>query len=151
MRSKLGFQCAARARTGPGALLLIVVLAACERDPAATRAILREQQQQWARDLGTLRQQEVELHARLTSLSTSGRTVAALRVAPLLNGARQSITDIEMQAQQADERLEPVLRQGGQAALEAIDAERTQIGGYLKMLRDQLETAGRTLGALERS
>jgi hypothetical protein len=137
-------------------LLGVVALSACERDPEATRALLRAQQQEWARDLGALRQREGELRSRLATLSVARKSApeimqaADLRVAPLLNGTRQALTDVEGQARGATGRLEPALRRGGQTALDALDGERTQLGGYLRMMREQLDTADRALGALER-
>jgi hypothetical protein len=142
-------------RCGWVAMLVLAGLGACERDQETTRALLRDQQQQWARDLGTLRQQEGELRSRLVRLSAvrpsapNVAQAAGVQVEPLLNGTRQAIGDVETQAQQAAQRLEPALRRGGQPALDAFEGERAQISGYVQMMREQLNTAARELASLE--
>lgn len=138
-------------------LCVVGLLAACERDPESTRALLKQQQQQWLRDMSAMRRQEGDLRARLARLSTARRAAAwaeapaaeQLRVEPLLNGTHQSLASVELQAQQVPARMEPVLRQGGEAAVRALDAERARITEYMRRMREQLDTADRELAALE--
>lgn len=137
-------------------LPLALAIAACERDPEATRALLKQQQQQWQRDIATLRQRETDLRSRLARVSAARPAVAGelpperVRVEPLLNGTRQSLSTVAIQAEQASVRLDPLLRQGGEAAGQAVDAEGSRITGYVRMMREQLDTADRELAALER-
>jgi len=69
----------------------------------------------------------------------------------VLDGARQSIADVEIQLAQAANRVEQAIRRGGQAGEQAIDEESIRARGYLQGLGDQLSTAARQLDVLATS
>jgi hypothetical protein len=76
---------------------------------------------------------------------------AALRTRAVLDGARQSIADVESQLAQAEARMEQAIRRGGEAGQRSIDEESAKARSYLQALAEQLGAATRQLEDLSRN
>ena len=133
--------------------LLVQFAAGCERHADASRALLAERRASWGREIAALKSQHAALLARSEGLS--GLHAAAgpsqQRMHVVLDGARQSIADVEIQLAQVESRVEPAIRRGGQASEQAINDESARARSYLQGLGEQLSSAARQLDVLASS
>lgn len=132
--------------------VVVVVGAGCERSAEASRAVVAERRASWSREIAGIKQQQAALAARLGPQRTGAASgPATLRTRAVLDGARQSITDVESQLAQAEARMELAIRRGGEAGQHAIDDESVKARGYLQALGEQLAAAARQVDDLSRN
>jgi hypothetical protein len=124
----------------------------CERNTEASRALIGERRASWAREIAGIKEQHAALAARLggRGAGATGRP-AEQRMQAVLDGARQSIVDVESQLSQAQTRMEQAVRHGGEAGRRAIDEESVKARGYMQALGEQLVTAAQQLDDLSKS
>jgi hypothetical protein len=135
-----------------GVAISLAWAAGCDRSAEASRAVVAARRASWAREIGGMREQQAALAARLSEQGTgSNAGPAALRTRAVLDGARQSIADVERQLAQADGRMEQAIRRGGEAGQHSIDDESANARGYLTALGEQLAAAARQLDGFSRS
>ena len=129
-----------------------VVGAGCERSAEASRAVVAERRASWAREIAGIKAQQAALAARLGQQGAgSAGGPAAVRTRAVLDGARQSIADVESQLAQAEARMEQAIRRSGEAGQHAIDDESVKARAYLQALGEQLGAAAQQLDDLSRS
>jgi hypothetical protein len=129
-----------------GLAIALASPAGCDRSTEASRALIVERQASWTREIGAMRQQHAALAARIGQRETEGGDgPAEQRTLAVLEGARQSIADVESQLAQATPRLEAAATGGGEAGQRAIDEESARARAYLQALGEQLRTAGRQI------
>ena len=148
-------------RTTP-AICAVFVLSAvfvsqlgCERDADWFRGLLKDKQAGWERQLGTLRAQQAAFHdrfARQPQPQSAPGTISApyVRVHAILDGNRQSLSDIAVQIRELPRRLEAVIAKGGDAAEQAIEQEGARMDGHLRVVANQFTSIERELGGLGR-
>jgi hypothetical protein len=139
-------------RTGAWALLLVALAASCERDADSVRAALAARQASWARQLEGIKAQHAALADRLQRqpASPANASPATLRMRARLEGARQSLTDVEIQRRQIDQQIEQALTQGGDAAEKALEEVSARMNGYFEGLTADVTAAGGELDALSK-
>jgi len=137
------------------AVAIVIALCAgvgCERSAEASRAIVAERRASWTREIAGIREQHAALAARLGGHGTgSSGGPAALRAHAVLDGARQSITDVENQLAQAEGRMQQAIHHGGEAGQRSIDEESAKARGYLQALAEQLGAAAGQLDELSQN
>lgn len=141
----------------PLAVALVATIAfgsaiGCERSADASRALVAERRAAWAREIAGIREQQAALASRMGSSGAgTGDSPAVRRTRAVLDGARQSIADVENQLTQASTRMEHEIRRGGEAGRQAIDDESARARGYLQSLGDQLGAAAQQVEELARN
>jgi len=137
-----------------GAVLAAALIAGtgCERNTEAARALIAERRASWAREIAGIKEQHAALAARLGARGAGAiDRPADQRMHAVLDGARQSIVDVESQLSQAQTRMEQAIRRGGEAGQRAIDEESVKARGYMQALGEQLVTAAKQLDDLSKS
>jgi hypothetical protein len=127
---------------------LAALAVGCERSAEASRALVAERRASWSRELAGIKEQQSALATRLGG---AGQGPAAQRTRAVLDGARQSITDVENQLAQAQQRMEQAIRRGGEDGRRAIDDESARARDYLQALGEQLVAAAQQLEEFSRS
>jgi len=74
-----------------------------------------------------------------------------MRARAVVDGTRQSITDVESQLAQAEGRMEQAVRRGGDAGERAIEEESVKARGYLQALGEELVEATQQLDQFSRT
>jgi hypothetical protein len=135
-----------------GVVIALLSGVGCERSAEASRAIVAERRASWGREIAGIKEAHAALAARLGGQGSglSGGP-AALRTRAVLDGARQSIADVESQLAQAEARMEQAIRRGGEAGQRSIDEESAKARSYLQALAEQLGAATRQLEDLSRN
>jgi len=114
----------------------------CERSPEQARAVVEARRASWARDLGGLKEQQALLAVRFEQQQAGGGgSAATLRLRAMIDGARQSIVDVQRQLDQAATRMEPAARRNDRAGEQALDEESLLARQYLQSLGEQLTAA----------
>lgn len=130
-------------------VIAIGITAGCEQGADFLRASLAQRRDSWSRELSGLKEQQAALAARLDErLGTSRGGPAAMRTRAVLDGARQSIVDVDNQLQQAGTRLEQAIRRGGDSGEKALDDESALARGYLQGLGQQLGAVAQQVDGL---
>ncbi len=139
-------------RTGAWAVLIVMLAAGCERDADSVRTALALRQDSWARQLESIKAQHSALTERFQRQPASRADVspAVLRMRARLDGARQSLADVEIQRRQIDQRIEQALSRGGDAAEKALEEVIAVMNGYFEGLTADLTAAGSELGELSK-
>lgn len=135
-----------------GILIALGSAAGCERSAEASRALAAERRASWSRELGGIKEQHAALVARLGQRGTDPNcSPATRRTRAVLDGLRQSITDVESQFAQAEPRMEQVLRRGGDVGQRSLDDESARARSYLQALGEQLVATAQQIEELSRS
>jgi len=126
-------------------IALVAMLSDCERGADSSGALIGARRAAWEREVRALREQQSTLVTRFErkGLSSSGLP-AERRVRVAIDGARQSISDVENQLERAGARMEAAHR-GGHAVEHSIDEESARARDYLRALADQLLDASKQL------
>lgn len=123
----------------------------CDQSAEVSRAVLAQRRDLWSRELARLRERHAALAARLDDQFGAARGAEEMRTRAVLDGARQSIVDIEKHLRQAETRIEQAIRRGGDSGEKAIDQESALAREYLQGLDEQLGTAARQIDLLART
>jgi hypothetical protein len=133
----------------PIVVIVLAAVAGCERGGEASRALLAERRASWAREIAGLKAQHEVLATRLEGRPAPGAGAGAgaiaseRRLRAVLDGARQSITDVESQFAQAEGRVDHAIRRGSQAGERALEEESARARSYLQALGEQLGAVAR--------
>jgi hypothetical protein len=130
-----------------GVVVALTATVGCDWGAEASRALLAERRDSWTRELAGLKAQHAALAGRVDGRVASGAP-AERRTRAVLDGARQSIADVEGQLRQAETRAEEGIRRGGAAGEKSIEAESAQARRYLQALAQQLGAAARQVDRL---
>jgi hypothetical protein len=139
---------------GAVALLLVFAIARCNNANDVLRQELRAEQASWERELATLKAQQVVLKERFDRQSGAivvnpgAVPVAQLRLRAILDGARQSAVDVELETRQSAARAEQAIARSSDEGEKSLTREREQMRTYLQGLTSQVATAGRELDDL---
>jgi hypothetical protein len=155
-RSGLGTAVAVRDRPsiGRNVRILLGALAVwawgCQSNGDAVRAELVAQQGSWGRELAALKVKHGALKQRFNDLiSTPGALTGAspmeTRMRVTLDGAGQSLVDVEGQVRQVGPRVEEAIGKGREAGERALASERGRLTAELQALSADLTTAGKEL------
>lgn len=131
-------------RSVPAFLLTISVALAvvgCQSGADGLRAELSTQQTSWRHELETLRAQQASLRERfgrqrpavMAALGASGQAAAA-RLQAALDGAAQSVVDLESQERQAAEQVETAVAAGTEQGRHALDGARERVNPQVAAL-----------------
>jgi hypothetical protein len=124
----------------------------CERSPEQARALVEVQRASWARELGGIKEQHAILATRFQQQAAGADTSpAARRLRAVLDGARQSLVDVQNQLEQAATRMEQAARRNDQAGARVLDEESVRAREYLQSLREQLTAATQQFEEFSRS
>ena len=134
-----------------GCLLIAgIALGGCQRDAESIKAALAARRATWDRELGSIKARKAAVDERL------GRKAAAMkpgspaveRIRAMLDGARQSLIDVEMQENQIGPNL--VKLRSGEEAEKALEQESQRMSEYLVQLTAGIGAAGRALDEVDR-
>jgi len=133
-------------------IVALIVTGGCDRSADASRTLIAGLRASWTREIAGLKSQHLALVARLGSRGTdSSDGPAAMRARAVVDGTRQSITDVESQLAQAEGRMEQAVRRGGDAGERAIEEESVKARGYLQALGEELVEATQQLDQFSRT
>ena len=136
-----------RAGLLPIVAIVLAAVAGCERGGEASRAVLAERRASWAREIAGLKAQHEVLATRLEGRPAPGEGAGAAaserRMRAVLDGARQSIADVESQFAQAEGRVDQAIGRGSQAGERALEEESARARSYLQALGQQLGAVAR--------
>lgn len=118
-----------------------LMMGGCQGGADGVRVELSTQQASWRRELDTLRAQQTSLRERFgrqrpavtAAIGPSGQAVAA-RLQAALDGAAQSVVDLESQARQAAEQVETALATGAEQGRHALDGARERVNPQVAAL-----------------
>jgi len=114
----------------------------CERSPEEARALVDARRASWARELGGMKEQQAILAARFEQQRAGAdNSAAALRLRAVIEGARQSIVDVQSQLDQAATRMEQAARRNDRVGDGALDEECLRARQYLETFGEQLTVA----------
>jgi len=135
-----------------GVLIAVASVAGCERSAEASRALAAERRASWSRELSGIREQHAALVARFGERRNGGNASPAIvRTRAVLDGARQSIIDVDSQFAQAEMRMAEAFRRSGEAGERAVDEESARARSYLQALGEQLGTTAQQIEDISRS
>ena len=123
-------------------------LTACERGTDGVHAALSGRQSGWHRDLENVRAQLAQLRQRFPA---TARAVAPqnLRIRAALDGADQSVADIDRQVTEVAASVDAASVHGASAAEQALEQGSTRMNDYLSALASDVAAAGRQLDEFE--
>jgi chromosome segregation ATPase len=129
----------------PIVVMVVASVAGCERGGEASRAVLAERRASWAREIAGLKSQHEVLATRFEGRSGTGAGASASerRMRAVLDGARQSIADVESQFAQAEGRVAQAIRRSTQAGEKALEEESARARSHLQALGEQLGAVAR--------
>ena len=131
--------------------LWLVGVGSCERGAEVSQALIAQRRAAWAREISGIREQHAALTGRLGQEGTSlNPAPAQARMRTVLDGARQSITDVENELAQCVARMEHGSQGSGEAAQRAVEVETAKARGYLQALVAQLDSAATQVDGLTR-
>jgi hypothetical protein len=139
-------------RSVVGGLLLLAVwpVLACQHGVDASRSMLVARHSGWERTVSTLQQQHAALEHRFGGLTHQGDAPAfEAQTRATLDGARQSLADLDVQIGQVDGRFDRGVA-AGERPDQVADREVGRVEGYLQAVSAQLVETGRQLDAVER-
>ena len=135
-----------------GVVSALTSVSGCERSPEQAHALVEAQRASWARELGGIKEQQAILATRLQQQgAAAGTSPAALRMRAVLDGARQSLVDVQNQLDQAATRMEQAARRNDQAGAQVLEEESVRAREYLQSLREQLTAASKQFEEFSRS
>jgi hypothetical protein len=122
-------------------LFVAATAVGCRSGADSLRTELSVQQTSWQRQLETLRAQQAALRERfgrqrpsvVAALGASGEASAA-RLAASLDGAAQSVVDLDSQQRQAGAQVEAAIARGTEEGRHALDGVRERINEQLSAL-----------------
>ena len=137
------------------AMLALTSGLSCQTEQEGARAALQTEQLQWKHDVEGLRQAESGLQRRFNRIAEPPRDQVALigqrlQVQATLDGTRQSLGDMELQARQTVEEIGASIERDGAGAARSLDSARRRFADIATMLRDQVARSDRDLTSLER-
>jgi chromosome segregation ATPase len=138
-------------------MFLICAMTSCTSASDGLRQELKNDQASWERQVAILKAEQAVLRERFDRQS-SNRVAhpgeiqpAELRLRAVLEGARQSAVDVELEARQSAARAEQAIARGADEGEKSLTREREQMRTYLQGLTSQVATAGRDLDDLANS
>ena len=134
-----------RASRLPIVVIVLASVVGCDRGGEASRAVLAERRASWTREIAGLKAQHEVLATRLEGRpgAGAGATASERRMRAVLDGARQSIADVESQFAQAEGRVDQAIRRGSQAGERALEEESARARSHLQALGQQLGEVAR--------
>jgi hypothetical protein len=115
-----------------------IALAGCQHDVERLRLELTARQASWDRQLGTIKAEHASLKERfgreIGNTGVAATNPAALRARATIDGLRQSIADVEIQARQVGPRLEEATTHGSDAAEKLLEQESARMNGTFQAL-----------------
>ena len=131
------------------ALLALCLASACDRGADASRSLLASRRTGWERARSTLRQEREALQRRFAGLPLDNDAPALdAQMRATLDGARQSLADVDVQIGQAAPRFEQAVAHG-ELPDQVVDRECGRVDRYLQTMSEQLAEAGRRLDGFE--
>jgi hypothetical protein len=132
-----------------GVAIALVAAVGCEQGADAQRAMLAQHRSSWTREIAGLKELHAALAARLNERLGGARGgPAGTRARAVIDGARQSIVDVENELDQAATRIDQAIRHGGDSGEKALKEESARARGYLQGLHDQIGGGARQVDAL---
>lgn len=122
----------------------------CDRKGEEARQELTQRRAGWTHEIAAMRSHQAELAVRFDQQAAANRIgdPATARTRAVLEGARQSIGDLEGHLRQLDVVLEPAFRKGGEEAEHALERASGGARASLEALAAQLVVANRAVAQL---
>jgi hypothetical protein len=118
------------------------VLTGCERGADGVHAALSARQSGWHRDLENVKAQVAGLRHRFPATATA-LAPQTLRIRAVLDGADQSVADIDRQATEVAASVDAASLHGASAGEQALEEGSTRMNEYLRALAADVAAAGR--------
>lgn len=124
------------------------VLAGCERGADGVHSALSARQSGWHRDLENVKAQVAGLRHRFPATATA-HAPQTLRIRAVLDGADQSVADIERQVTEVASSVDAASVHGASAGEQALEAGSTRMNEYLRGLAEDVAAAARQVDEFE--